>query len=377
MTRGIMLSLAGIVVGILGPAAWAADPAAPASPPSNPAPASPAPAPASGLTGPAAWAAAAEAATPLATEAPPTPAPPAPVAPAVPPPPAAPAVAAPVDKAAEDAEFTQRLKEVRLIEIRHLRSKNSAEFQKGREKLLALADEKYCGPMVNVLYGTNAQYRGVLIEALGKFAGNNSKVAQAYLQEVAVGDGSGPHRRKAVECLGGWSGECPSDRLLGHLAMDEVPVLRDRAATALATLQDRRAVWLMVERLVTEDVRVVGGEVWNGTMQMDLRVQSCEVPTFRQATVTAAVPGLGIATATIDLPQVRVIDAATTIAMTDKGHVAPDIQRTRTEHPEILAALKALTKQDFGYNQAAWQRWLQSEEGSKVVPAWQPVKIGG
>jgi len=278
------------------------------------------------------------------------------------------------DPAAE-AAYLERLKEVRLIEIKHLRAPEPAEFEKGRRKILGMTDEKCIGPMVSVLYGTNAKYRGLLIESLGKFAAENSKVAQAYLQDIAVGDGSAPHRRRAVDGLKRWSGDRPTDRLMAHLALDEVPVIRDRAATALAALEERRAVWLLVERLVTEDVRMVGADVWDAQVALDIRAQVCEVPTFRHSTVTAAVPAFGVATATIDLPAVRIIDFKTTVAMADKSHVAPDYQRVRTEHPDVLAALKALTGKDFGYNQPAWQKWLQSEEARKIVPAWEPVVV--
>ena len=274
-----------------------------------------------------------------------------------------------------DGPYTEWLKRIRLIEIRNLRSNNGAEFEKGRQQILAVKDEAAVGPMVSVLYGPNARYRGLLIEALTALAAADSDVAQAYLQEIAVGDGSAPHRRRAVDALKTYSGDKPTDRLLAHLALDEVPIIRSRAATALATLQERRAVWLLVERLVTEDVRMVGGEVWSGTMQLDIRAQMAGAPTFRRAIISAAVPTLGIATAPIDLPEVNIIDVATTIAMADKGHMIPTYQRVRTEHPEVLAALKQLTGKDFGYNQPAWQRWLQSEEAAKVVPPWQPLNL--
>ena len=272
-----------------------------------------------------------------------------------------------------DGPYTEWLKRVRLIEIRHLRSNNAVEFAKGRQQILAVKDEAAVGPMVSVLYGPNARYRGLLIEALTALAAADSDVAQAYLQEIAVGDGSAPHRRRAVDALKTYTGDKPTDRLLAHLALDEVPIIRSRAATALATLEEGRAVWLLVERLVTEDVRMVGGEVWSGTMQFDIRAQMAGAPTFRRVIISAAVPALGIATAPIDLPEVNIVDVATTIAMADKGHMIPTYQRVRTEHPEVLAALKQLTGKDFGYNQAAWQRWLQSEEATKVVPPWQPL----
>jgi hypothetical protein len=278
------------------------------------------------------------------------------------------------DQAAE-AVFLERLKEIRLIEIKHLRAPAAAEFEKGRAKILAIKDEKAIGPMVNVLYGSNPKQRALLVEALNQFAADNSKVAQAYLQDIAAGDGNATNRKRAVEGLKRWTGDRPTNRLMAHLALDEVSSIRDHAATALATLEERRAIWLLVERLVTEEVRLTGADVWDCQVALDVRCQTCDIPTFRHSTVTAAVPAMGIATATIDLPEVRVVDFKTTIAMGDKGHVSPTYERVRTEHPEILAALKSLTGRDFGFSQAAWQKWLQSEEAKKIVPPWEPVVV--
>jgi hypothetical protein len=283
------------------------------------------------------------------------------------------AEAAKPDEEAASGTYMKCLKEIRLVEIRHLRSNNAAEFEKGRQKILAIKDDESIGPMVSVLYGTNARYRGLLIEALTAMAAANSQVAQAYLQEIAVGDGSTPHRRRAVDALKQGTGDPATGRLMAHLALDEVPVIRDRAASALATLNEKRAVWLLVERLVTEDVRMVGGEVWSGSMQLDIRTQMAGVPTFRHSVIQAAVPNAGIATATIDLPEVKIVDIATTIAMADPGHAIPKYERIRTEHPDILAALRALTGKDFGFNQPAWQQWLQSGEAAKKIPAWEPL----
>jgi len=274
----------------------------------------------------------------------------------------------------DEAVYKEWLKRIRLIEIRHLRSGLQSKFAEGRRQILAITDEAAVGPMVDVLYGPKPRYRGLLIEALTALASDGSVVAQAYLQEIAVGDGSGAHRRRAIDGLKPCSGDPPTDRLMGHLALDDVPVIRDRAATALATLGDKRAVWLLVERLVTEDVRMVGGEVWSAQMQLDIRTQLSGVPTFRRVAVQAAVPG-GVAQTFIELPQVKVIDVATTIAMTDHHPPVPHYERVETKHPRVLAALKALTGKDFGYNEAAWQKWLRSREADKVVPAWKPIRL--
>jgi general secretion pathway protein D len=69
-------------------------------------------------------------------------------------------------------------------------------------------------------------------------------------------------------------------------------------------------VTLDVKATVSADRRYV---------QMDLRPQVADIEGFEHSTVTAAVPALGIATATIDLPRVRVQDFKTTVSVPDGG----------------------------------------------------------
>jgi len=273
-----------------------------------------------------------------------------------------------------DAVYLEWLKKVRLVEIQHLRSTSASTFAEGRDKILAMQDAAAIGPMVDVLYGPNPRYRGLLIEALTVLMQQYSEMAVAYLQEIAVGDGSASHRKRAIESLKQAPSPEQTNRLMAHLALDDVPIIRDRAATALAALGDKRAVWLLVERLVTEDVRMVGGEVWSGSMQLDIRFQMAGIPRFRQVTLSAAGRG-GIATAQIQLPEVEIVDMATTIAMMQHGTPVPHYERVQTQHPEVLAALKQLTGKDFGYNQAAWQKWLESEEARTKVPPWEPIRF--
>ena len=267
--------------------------------------------------------------------------------------------------------YTRQLKAVRLIEIRYLRSGRPDDFAKGREKILAITDEAAVGPLVTVLYGTNAKYRTLLIEALEAHANRGSKAARAYLQEVAVGDGGKSQRNQAIGVLKRISGDKATDRLMVHLAIDEVAVSRDRAATALAELSQKQAAWLMAERLVTEEIQLAGYNLDKYDMQFDIRGQQAGVPTFRQVAIQAASP-IAVATAFLELPQVNIIDFKTTIGMSER-HVLPDYKRVETQHPEMLAALKKLTGKDFGYDQGAWQKWLQSPDSK--IPAWQPMEL--
>ena len=290
--------------------------------------------------------------------------------------------AAPPASAAEDSAYTERLKEIRLIEIKYLRANDEKLFQAGREKLVAIDDTAAVKPLVHVLYGDNVRYRGLLLELLTAHANRGSKLARAYLQEVAVGDASAANRGRAVVNLKGLSGDPATDRLMAHLTQDKVSVLRDRAATALATMDEKRAIWMLVEQLVTEETRVTGGEIRDAQIGLDIRAQQCDAPTFRTYVITgsagggAAIIGPGGVIAepakiTIELPEVRVVDVATSLAMSDH-RAMPTTQRVQIQHPDILAALRTLTGRDFGYNQAAWQQWLQTPEAAKVLPKWQP-----
>jgi hypothetical protein len=305
----------------------------------------------------------------------PTPPPPEAVAP----PPVAPAATAeapvasppqPPTRADVEQLYAEWLKKIRLIEIHSLRSTDDKVWQQGREEILAIEDEAAIGPLVVVLYAPAAKYRFLLIEALARLAARGSEVAKAYLQEIAVGDSVAGHRRRAIEGLKAAPGAPATDRLLVHLALDEVAVFRDRAATALAALGEKRANRLLIERLVTEEYRVtpptepqLGFNLFQGTL--------IGAPAFRQVVVQAAAGG-SVSQVTVDLPQVDVIDYGAAFATSPR---LPEVQHIVTQHLDILAALKVLTKKDFSFDKDAWWKWAETAEGQRIVPAWEPLRF--
>ncbi len=297
------------------------------------------------------------------------PAPPEPPAAAPAPPPA------PPTKADLERIYMQWLQKVRLIEIHNLRPNDEKAWQEGRQELLAIDDEAAIGPVVQVLYGPNPRYRGLLIEFLARLAARKSAVATAYLQEIAVGDSSDPHRHKAVDALKAAGGATPiTDRLLVHLSLDQVGVFRDRAATALAALGERRAIRLMIERLVTEEVRTTLVEE-NAVLPIappDATLVG--VPAFRQVTVQAGSAGGVFSQSTVNMSQVNVNDYGTAALQVIKQTV-PESQRVVVEHAEIRAALKVLTGKDFGFDVDAWRTWSKSAEAERIVPKWEPMKF--
>jgi len=82
----------------------------------------------------------------------------------------------------------------------------------------------------------------------------------------------------------------------------------------------------------------------------------------------------GLAVITVDLPVVEIVDFATTVGMTEH-HFGPRYERVRVKHPTIRAALRRLTGKDFGYDQSARQKWLQSEEAAGISPPWEPIRF--
>jgi hypothetical protein len=288
--------------------------------------------------------------------------------------PVAPPTENPAAMAADETLFRERLKEVRLIEIRSLRSPDAAEFEKGRRQILALADETYVGPLVAVLYGPNTKYRALLLDALKEFAGHMSKVARAYLQEIAVGDAASGNRRRAVEILRAVTTVPPTDRLMVHLAIDDVPEFRDRAAAALASLGEKKAAWLMIDRLVTEELKPVLGAVPVPVQSSGMSVQSVGEPRFRHATFQAATAGGPVISQTIDLPEVDVVDISSPLFSPSVIAVV-GIERVQVPHPDMLAALRSLTGRNFGYDKEAWRKWMASPEGEKMVPAFKPMRF--
>jgi len=349
------VGLAAVLLLAVGHAAWSAEDAAPPAPVEKPA-ASPWP------DAPAKPAAPAEPAAPPAP-----PATPAPSAPIPPPPAVAPKAALTPEQA-----YNQWLKAVRLIEINYLRGGDEKQWQAGRQEVLAIQDEAALGPLVQVLYGPSARNRGLLIEALGQFASHQSKVALAYLQEIAVGDASGSHRGRAVEALKAVKDKRPTERLLVHLALDEVGVFRDRAAVALAALDEKRAVRLMVERLTTEEVKWPVGA--DSVAPTDFQFQATGVPKFRHAVVQAAVPG-GHASVIVDLPEADAVVIGTTAFDPFHRRLPPEVEVIITLHPDVLAALKTLTGKNFGYDKVAWTRWFDTPEGQKIIPPWEPISL--
>jgi hypothetical protein len=283
----------------------------------------------------------------------------------------------PLTKAEAEKIYLEWATKIRLIEVRLLRPPDGKGWDQGRQEILAIDDEMAAGPMVDVLYGPNPRYRLLLIEALSRLAAVKSKVAAAYLQEIVVGDAGPGQRLKAVEGLkaAAKAGIAVTDRLLVHLALDEIAVFRDRAATALAALGDKRAVYLLIERLVTEDIRI---EMVEEATLLPLSgggsVSLVGPPTFRRVVVQGVAPGGAVAQTVIDLPQADVSDYG--IGGWYVGRtVVPKEQRVLTQHPDILAALKVLTGKDFGFNADAWRKWTSSTEASAIIPRWEPLKF--
>jgi hypothetical protein len=243
---------------------------------------------------------------------------------------------------------------------------SDAEYQDAEKQLLGITDPNALEPMALVLYTRNMRWRSSFLKSVQQYAKSKDdfaqKLAVTYLSDIAVGDISGVLRGKARATLVQADTPRYPERLRYRLISSPDAEVRSRAAQLLADLKDTQMLEAMIELLTTQEWRLKGAEIESRTVQMDLRPSVAGVPTFGSTTVTAAVP-MGLASATIMLPNVRITQLQTTVFAPAGMQITPDWEEVTVRHPGMLLALQKLTGKDFGYNKEAWLEWLRTREG--------------
>jgi len=250
-----------------------------------------------------------------------------------------------------------------------LSSTSMAEYREGEKQLLAITDPAALKPMGLAIYTRNTRWRSSFLKAATQYAQSSEppqdKVAVAYLADMAVGDKSPILRGKARAAILHKDTPKYADQLEYRLTTFRRAEVRERAAKLLADLKVVSAIANMIEMLTTEELRVKGAWIESYTVMMDIRAHQAGVPTFRQVEVQAATPALGIATATIEVPTARVTSINTTVSAPAGVRIDYDYEITTRRHVGVLAALKRLTGEDFGYNKEAWYAWLRARQHEK------------
>jgi len=247
-----------------------------------------------------------------------------------------------------------------------LSSTSMDEFREGERRLLEITDPKALWPMGLALYTPNMRHRSAFLKAATQFARTSGpptdKMALAYLSDMAVGDASGILRGQARAAILHPDTPKYTDQLRYRAATYHRADVRERAATMLADLKETAAVAELIEVLTTEEIRAKGAWVDTYNVILDIRATNAGVPTFRQVPVQAATPGMGIATGIIEVPTVRVSAINTSVIAPGGYRIEPDWEIATRRHPGVLAALKKLTGEDFGYDKAKWRQWLRSQQ---------------
>ncbi|NIA20809.1 MAG: hypothetical protein GWP05_02305 [Anaerolineaceae bacterium] len=116
---------------------------------------------------------------------------------------------------------------------------------------------------------------------------------------------------------------------------DLEPVVAEAAVAWDPTIQYITAGALLdVKATVSADRRYV---------HLDLRPQVTQTPTFRSVPVTAATPALGIATATIEVPTVRITELQTSVSIPDGGTLMIGGMKLFEEH-DVESGVPVLSK---------------------------------
>ncbi|MBN2584535.1 MAG: hypothetical protein JXL80_15845 [Planctomycetes bacterium] len=258
---------------------------------------------------------------------------------------------------------------VRALTDGPLSSSSMAEFREGERQLLEITDPKALWPMGLAMYTPNMRLRSAFLKAVTQFARTSGpptdKMALAYLSDMAIGDKSGVLRGQARAAILHPDTPKYTDQLRYRLTTFRRADVRERAAGMLADLKETAAMAELIEMLTTEEVRIKGAWIDTYNVLLDIRATQAGAPAFRQVPIQAAASGMGIATATIDVPTVRVTQINTSVIAPGGYRVTPDWEIATRRHVGVLAALKELTGEDFGYDKEKWRQWLRSQQDTR------------
>lgn len=237
---------------------------------------------------------------------------------------------------------TQWIRRLRAIQTNLLDTSIDRLVESGRKRVLAIDDPLAIAPMAEVLSGGGVQSRLALVDAL---AGFSEDEATLNLGVLAIVDPDAGVRRRALSELVKRRDDRVGHQFQRALRTDNDALIR-RAAEGLVILKYEPAVPELIDALRVQRRKMVEVVVpsyfaewqgdYNGAHQVILGGRT--YATYRPR-VSVAIPGVFVSTETEW--QLR------------------DVTVFRSE---VLEALKAITGQNFGFDEAAWRRWLEEQK---------------
>jgi len=209
-------------------------------------------------------------------------------------------------------------------------------------------NDPHAVPALQNFFGenTNRDVRIVYIQTLGQIA---SPEAVNALVDLAVGENDQGLRIRAIEQIPPEADDQAAQALVGYLQHDDNLVVR-RAASALKSLGDHKAVPYLIEALVTThkyryavDAPAVGVTLGPGGATSGL--QPPLLP-----------PGIEAGLRTGLIPPENVIPPQSPVSIKQWRTVRVDQQNR-----EVLEALQEITQVNFGYDERTWKLWWMSQ----------------
>ncbi len=234
---------------------------------------------------------------------------------------------------------------------RHLQQGTNEQRQQAEEQFDAIRDPAAIRPLVWLFGNEEEPLRVRVSHILGAIPGSE---AQKALIEAILSERNLIVRQALLDDLAGRREDDTVRKLVARLG-DADPDVIGRAAWALAGLRVVAAVPKLIPALVQIEQRVVlvpssGTVAASGPSATFATQQSVPV-------LTGPVVGPGVvAFGATSVP----LYSGVSLGYSSSAP-APPTRRIITiphENPEVLAALEALTGQNFGYDIASWQRWV-------------------
>lgn len=233
--------------------------------------------------------------------------------------------------------------QIRAIKKNMLDSSVKRLNQKGRAKIVAIADPLAILPLARLLSTGSWVCRDALVEALSHFPQDEATMNLAVLALVDRDEGI---RRRALVELKRRNDPRVIPQFRRALGSDSDPLIR-RAAIGLGMLAAVSAVPELIDVLTAQRRK------W---IEVPIRRYFGEYPsTFNSPTVIS----LGGVSQIRHTPMIGIESIGGAFVVVDSEHQLRDVTVFRTE---VLEALKSITGKNFGFDAAAWRRWYQEQQ---------------
>jgi len=252
-----------------------------------------------------------------------------------------------------DPEFLARQgaleDEVREIVWRYLVPTDEAKWAEGRERILMMRDPAAAEPIARLLGAGSVEQRILAADALGGIPGDE---ARRLLVRMILTEKSESAYLAAIEALRSRA----DSAFVGSLvrALSGPKDMRQRAAYAIGELRSSASLPTLIRYLNVREPKILEAPREPGSGGPSAYIAVANVITY----IRDAEPVVGAAAVAWD-PIIGAIPVGSVLSIHNPVVTGQRIiiHVVRPE-PAVREALRKITGEDFGYDQAAWRQWL-------------------